>query len=324
MVPGDDSAQSSTYARASAAPRGLMRRPGIWLSLLAVLIFFVLSPVFAWHACGKCPGPFSPATDTKFEGPAGTAVIWRSVQRLEHATVGPIPEFRCYERTVTNDGVKAVLDVVWDVAAFWKARIPGKTAMCDALGTPGSLAKPDPAGPLFYGPGRQRIDTQVYTPTSGWPARQKAVTMSTDVFPFKDELVGRTLHLSSGVSFPQPALLNAAATLTLSSEVQYVDPRNYKYTYVVAHDAKDPIQITWSIVTDRDEIHDQLRDYILSVKRSMILSGGKPVTFTFTSNEPPIWGIGPVVIKDRAGQPLASGTASSYGPRNGTAKDSDQ
>ena len=41
-------------------------------------------------------------------------------------------------------------------------------------------------------------------------------------------------------------------------------------------------------------------------------------------SEPPKWGIGRVVIRDRSGKILSTGVASSYGPATGTITDPEQ
>jgi hypothetical protein len=300
-----------------------MHRPAVWLTLLIVLVLALLSPVFAWHTCAKCIGTVNAATDSKFEGTitGGQTLSWRSVQRLEHSPLGPTPEQRCYERSVSNQSVKTIVDVVWDVAAFWKNKIPGRTELCDLMTLPGSLVKPDPVGPLSYGPAKQRIDTQVYAPVIGWPSRTKKAFLSGDavVLPVPAALPTK---LSNGVSFAQATLFDASATMVLISEVQ-LEGAGFRYSYSVSHDAKDAVQVTWSVVTDREPILDVYKDYALSPNRPVVVPVGKTITFTFTSNDAPTWGIGPVTIRDRSGQALATGSAASYGPRTGTVRDAD-
>jgi hypothetical protein len=291
---------------------------------LAGLILLTAALLFGSPAqqCGRCLGVVNAATDSKFEGPTGQALTWRSVQRVHRPATGPFPESRCYERGVTNSSVKAVLDVVWEVASFWKARVPAKSTLCDAISIPGSLARPDPSGPLYYGSARQSLQTQVHAPASSWPNQFRRAHAVEQVIEFSSEMAGRSLSLSSGVGFAQPAHFDAGGTVSVRSEVQFIDSRNFKYTYSVSHDGRDPVQVIWSVVTDREPIFDAHRDYALTTRRSLLVpAGGKILVFTFTSNEPPKWGVGPLIVKDRQGQILAAGSASSYGPRNGTMRD---
>ena len=126
--------------------------------------------------------------------------------------------------------------------------------------------------------------------------------------PFSTELAGKSLILTSGVSF---SLLNSMASynLSLKSSIRY-DPSTYRYIYTLKQDSRETLLVDWGIILDNP-------DFALGSKTSIRLASNEEVVFTFESNSPPKWGIGRVGIRNLHEEIIATGLASSYGPSNG-------
>src|SRR6266851_6005623 len=154
--------------------RGFMSRPRIWMTLGAIALFTILTPVFASHPC-PCGATLNSQTDAQHAGGDGQPLTWRSAQRLQHGGSASTPETRCYERSVGNRSAKSITDVAWEIAHYWKNIIAATSELCDSVEIPGSVKKPDPTGPLVFGASSERkYPTQVYAPQVTWTAAEAA------------------------------------------------------------------------------------------------------------------------------------------------------
>jgi hypothetical protein len=300
-----------------------MRRPGIWLSLFLFLILSFLSPVFALHPC-RCNVALNPATDTMVSGGGPPLPLtWRSAQRLHHVAIqGRASESRCYEREVHNISLLELTLVKWAVAGYEKEKIPPKTPMCDPIEILGPLTNEPPSGQLIFGPSGRGASTQVYAPQAGWP---KKMAILSEPLPFVPGGPPVLLSLSSGVSIPNRAHFNSAALVSLTSTVENLGAgTGYRYSYTVSQDSQDPVQVVWSVIIPENLVlrDDLSKDFVIAAKNGIVVLSGQTITFSHLSSEPPKWGVGPVIVKDRSGKTLISrGIGSSYGPLNGVLRE---
>lgn len=241
---------------------------------------------------------------------------WRSGQHVVQPPRGSLPEFRCFERTVRNASPNSVTLIHWEVARYFRNLLPAGQSACDAMVVEGSVANPHPAGPLYWGPGRAQYATQVYAPKI-WPM---SATRWGPEIPFSADWPKEPLALwSTLMVFPQSAGARGAV-IELRSEVTY-SGKGYAYAYTISHDSTEALLVKWAVVRDDGaKILDAQRDFALGGD-PVAVSAQRPMIFHYTSATPPKSGIGLVTILDRAGNELAQGLASSFGPSTGTIRE---